>query len=308
MWDRDAGGWFQTVTRNGETLRAHKRLFDQAYVLLGLSVYARASGDPCVLERAVETYELLERHAWDDEHGGYYERCDRDWAVSSTDKALLVQIDMLEAVGALAAITRRREHVLRVQELTDLILFRMRDPASGCFLEHFHRDWRYHPLRTRDVVRVGLNLKASWLLLQGRETVGDREPATLPASREVMDFCLEHGWDHRYGGFFQFVARNGSIARPAKEWWPMCDGMLALLTLLARVGDSRYRDHAIALEGFAFGHFVDPVFGEWYTTCHRDGSPLDENKGRSSKAAYHTVQLCADALDLLPVRGGGSGA
>jgi mannose/cellobiose epimerase-like protein (N-acyl-D-glucosamine 2-epimerase family) len=299
MWDRDAGGWFQTVTRNGETLRDQKRLFDQAYVLLGLSVYARASEDLDVLERAIETYDLLERHAWDDEHGGYYERCERDWTVSSSDKTLCVQIDMLEAIRSLAAVTHRREHVARGNELRALIMSRMRDRGSGCFLEHFHRDWRYHPLRTRDVLQIGHNLKAIWLLSHGRDPADGHDPVMLAVGRDVMDFCLEHGWDHRYGGFFQFVARNGSLARPEKQWWPMCDGILALLTLLAAVGDSRYREYAAALEQFAFTHFADPVFGEWYTACRRDGSPLDDTKGRSWKAAYHTVQLCADALDLL---------
>src|SRR5512132_3535379 len=57
MWDREAGGWFHKVTRNGEPIRSQKRLFDHAYVLFGLSVYARASGDLAVLERAVEAYE-----------------------------------------------------------------------------------------------------------------------------------------------------------------------------------------------------------------------------------------------------------
>jgi mannose/cellobiose epimerase-like protein (N-acyl-D-glucosamine 2-epimerase family) len=304
LWDRDAGGWFQAVARNGETVRPQKRLFDQAYVLLGLSVYARGAGDSGALERAVETYELLERHAWDDEHGGYYERCDRDWSVSSSDKTFCVQIDMLEAVKALAAVTHRREYAVRAEELRDLIMSRMRDGVNGCFLEHFHRDWRYHPLRTRDVIQIGHNLKAVWLLPLARDSADTRESVRSAAGRGVIDFCLDHAWDHRHGGFFQFVARNGSIARAEKLWWPMCDGMLALLTLCACDGDPRYREHAKALEDFAFAHFVDPAFGEWYTACHRDGSPLDTRKGGTGKAAYHTVQLCADALDLLPVRSG----
>jgi mannose/cellobiose epimerase-like protein (N-acyl-D-glucosamine 2-epimerase family) len=84
----------------------------------------------------------------------------------------------------------------------------------------------------------------------------------------------------------------------------MCDGILELLTLLTAFGDSRYREYAAALEQFVFTHFADPELDEWYTACHRDGSPLDETKGSGGKAAYHTVQLCADALDLLPIRRG----
>jgi mannose/cellobiose epimerase-like protein (N-acyl-D-glucosamine 2-epimerase family) len=292
FWDREAGGWFHSVTRSGETVRSSKRLFDQAYVLLGLSVYGGVSGDYEAIERALDTYDLLERHAWDETHGGYFERCDRDWSVSSSDKTLCVQIDMLEAIRSLAHFTHRRELSLRADELRNLITSRMRDPTTGCFLEHFHRDWRYHPLRTRDVVQIGHNLKAIWLLPHGADA----------ASREVIDFCLAHAWDRRYGGFFQFVARNGSIARAKKLWWAMCDGILALLKLCGAEENERYRQYAAALEDFAFTYFVDPVFGEWYTACHRDGSPLDTRKGSSGKAAYHTAQLCADALDLLPLR------
>jgi cellobiose epimerase len=302
MWDRHAGGWFHKVTRSGEVIRPHKRLFDQAYVLTGLSVYARASGDSAVLEHAVETYELLERHAWDHTHGGYYERCDRDWSVSSSDKTLIAQIDMLEAVRALATLTHRREYAVRAEELTDLLMSRMRDPGTGCFLENFHRDWRYHPLRTRDVIKIGQNLKAIQLLLAPGSTDAPGL-ARSAAGREIMNFCLEHAWDRQHGGFFQFLARNGSVSSAEKLWWTMCDGILALLTLDADEGDARYRQHAAALENFAFTRFVDPVFGEWYTACHRDGSPLDTRKGGIGKAAYHTVQLCADALALLPVPG-----
>jgi mannose/cellobiose epimerase-like protein (N-acyl-D-glucosamine 2-epimerase family) len=303
MWDRDAGGWFHKVTRNGETIRSQKRLFDQAYVLLALSVYARVSGDSAVLERAVEAYDLLDRHAWDREHGGYYERCDRDWSVSSSHKTLIVHIDMLDAVRALAAVTQRREHALRAEELTDLLMSRMRDRGTGCFVEHFYRDWRYHPLRTRDVIRIGQNFKAIQLLALAGGSAHAQDSTKTAAGREIMDFCLEHAWDHRHGGFFQFVARSGSIASAEKLWWTMCDGILALLTLYAAEGNARYREYAAALESFAFTHFVDPVFGEWYTSCRRDGSPLDTRKGSIGKAAYHTVQLCVDGLALLPVSG-----
>jgi mannose/cellobiose epimerase-like protein (N-acyl-D-glucosamine 2-epimerase family) len=178
----------------------------------------------------------------------------------------------------------------------------MRDRGTGCFLEYFHRDWRYHPLRTRDVIKIGQNLKAIQLLL-ARSSTDAPGSARSAAGREIMNFCLEHAWDRQHGGFFQFLARNGSISSAEKLWWTMCDGILALLTLDADEGDARYRQYAAALENFAFTRFVDPVFGEWYTACHRDGSPLDTRKGGIGKAAYHTVQLCADALALLPVPG-----
>jgi len=300
MWDRDAGGWFHKVGRDGETIRSHKRLFDQAYVLFGLSVYARVSGDSEVLELAVETYELLELHAWDHKHGGYYERCDRDCSVSSSDKTIVVHMDMLEGIRALAEVTRQREHVERAEELVGLLMSRMRDRRTGCFVENFYRDWRYHPVRTRDVIRIGQNLKAIQLVPLAGGFGDAQASARSAAGREIMDFCLEHAWDHRHGGFFQFVARNGSISSAEKLWWTMCDGVLALLTLCAGDGDARYRQYAAALERFAFARFVDPVFGEWYSSCRRDGSPLDTRKGGIGKAAYHTVQLCTDVLALLP--------
>lgn len=77
----------------------------------------------------------------------------------------------------------------------------------------------------------------------------------------------------------------------------MCDGILALLNVVADLSAPGYREYAEVLEAFAFTHLADP--GEWYTTCQRDGSPLDDSKGGQWKAAYHTVQLCADAVRIL---------
>jgi mannose/cellobiose epimerase-like protein (N-acyl-D-glucosamine 2-epimerase family) len=304
VWDRDAGGWYHMTRKNGEPCSPRKRLFDQAYVLLGLCVYARATHDADVIERAEHTSELIDRHAWDDVHGGYYESCDPDWTVSSTDKTLCIQLEMLEAIRPLAALTQQREHLERAHELRHLMMSRMRDPEHGCFLENFHRDWRYHPLRARDVINLGHNIELTWLLPTSLDA--SKEPAAFAAGREVMDFCLDHAWDQQYGGLFRFVARNGSIARPEKIWWPTCEGILGLLTLFVATGDSRYREYAVALERFAFDRFADPVFGEWYTACHRDGSLLDDTKGAHDKAAYHTTHLCADVVELLSPRAGGT--
>ena len=235
----------------------------------------------------METYHLVDRHAWDDRHGGYFERCRPDWTTSSASKVLYVQLDMLEGIEALVQATAEREPATRGARLVDLIVEKTRDPRHGCFLDHFAQDWRYDPRPRRDVLQLGLNLKTGWLLPRAGVLLGCQD-GLLAAAQGAMEFCLAHGWDRRHGGFFHHLSRNGSIAGTRKHWWPLCDGILGLLTLFRETGDDRYARFAGELQRFALTHLVDPQFGEWYTACRRDGLPVDRRKGHDWKAAYHT--------------------
>ena len=50
---------------------------------------------------------------------------------------------------------------------------------------------------------------------------------------------------------------------------------------------------------FCFTHCADPEYGEWYTSCHPDGTPADDRKGALHKAAYHVVDACMAPVTLL---------
>ncbi len=290
FWDDRYGGWFTSVRRNGQVISPDKRLFDQAYVLIGLAEYYRATRDPAILNYINRTWDLLEKYAWDNHHLGYFETFQADWTLKSSRKTICIQLDVLRAFLALHEITQTDHYRQRAIQLADLVAGVMHDPDYGCVLETFRPDWRYSPAATHDQTQIGHNLKGAWLLLHANELEPHRE--YVQAATRMVDFCLQYGWDWMHGGFFQQVYRTGLLASPIKVWWPECEGLYALIALHQRTGKTRYWQFFQALTAFVFTHFVDQENGEWFTSCHPDGTPADDHKGGAYKSAYHTVQAC----------------
>jgi mannose 2-epimerase len=297
FWDAQYGGWYKSVQRNGQVISDVKHLFDQSYVLIGLTEYYRVTSDPAILDYLTRTYQVLEKHAWDEVHLGYYESCHLDWTRQSNRKTICIQVDMLRAVLALHHLTGESVYRQRLVQLADLITGQMCDPDYGCVLETFHPDWCYAPAATRDQIQIGHNLKGAWLLL--RVNALEPNPIYVQAATRMVEFCLRYGWDQTHGGFFQQVYRTGPLASPVKQWWPECEGLTALISLYQLTGETHYRDFFQALTAFTFTHFVDSAYGEWFTTCQADGTPLDDHKGGTYKSAYHTVQACVEVWQKL---------
>src|SRR5690606_37357923 len=60
-WDREAGGWFHSLTYGGRPLDRTKDCYDQAFLLLAMGALYRVDRDPRVLARAEETAGFLDR-------------------------------------------------------------------------------------------------------------------------------------------------------------------------------------------------------------------------------------------------------
>ncbi|MCX7885774.1 MAG: AGE family epimerase/isomerase, partial [Verrucomicrobiae bacterium] len=79
FYDHANGGYFWRTDLAGEPLKEHKFVYGQAFVIYALVEYHRASGDNSALQRAMELYGALQKHAHDKAHGGWLEHFTRDW-------------------------------------------------------------------------------------------------------------------------------------------------------------------------------------------------------------------------------------
>jgi N-acylglucosamine 2-epimerase len=229
-------------------------------------------------------------------YSGYYARCAADWSTIAEGKSICVQLDFMKVAHVLHELTGDCRFVERMAELADLVAFRMREPRNGAVLEFFHRDWRYDPARTRDVLELGHNVKAVRWLLETDALTGD--PRHVQAAMGALQFALQHAWDPRFGGFYQHVFRSGRLAGDKKDWWSQCEGLWALLLMHRETGEPRFAELAQELMHFCFTCFADPEHGDWYMTCHADGTPADDRKGCHYKAAYHVVDGCMAPIAL----------
>src|SRR5690606_18132645 len=77
--DREHGGYLWSVTVDGRPDDDRKHIYGQAFAIYALSEYFLLTHDDHALEAAIAVYRLLERHARDRQHGGYFEELGRDW-------------------------------------------------------------------------------------------------------------------------------------------------------------------------------------------------------------------------------------
>jgi mannobiose 2-epimerase len=82
MWDKEFGGFYDLVTRQGEPIKEDgsiiKRAYGNAFAIYGLAAYYRASGDTAALKLAQETFWWLEKHSYDPQYGGYFQFMTRE--------------------------------------------------------------------------------------------------------------------------------------------------------------------------------------------------------------------------------------
>jgi hypothetical protein len=75
FWDAQHGGAFWRLDDTGRVLDDSKKIYGQAFYIYALAEYHQAFGGNAALERAIQLFELIERHAHDPKHGGYIEVC-----------------------------------------------------------------------------------------------------------------------------------------------------------------------------------------------------------------------------------------
>ena len=155
---------------------------------------------------------------------------------------------------------------------------------EGEFLDHF--DGR--------TLNPGHAIEAAWFIL--REALHrDRDPNLIRLGCTMLDWMWEIGWDREHGGIYYF---RDVLGLPVQEywhdmkfWWPHNEAVIATLLAYQLSGDSKYADWHEKVHQWAFGHFPDPDYGEWYGYLHRDGSLSVPLKGNIWKGPFHVPRM-----------------
>ncbi|MBO4217845.1 MAG: AGE family epimerase/isomerase, partial [Clostridia bacterium] len=85
-----------------------------------------------------------------------------------------------------------------------------------------------------------------------------------------------------------------------KLWWPHNEAVIASLMLYLHTGNVRYKAIFDKVCDYAFSHFSDPEYGEWFGYLRRDGVPTEPPcKGHTYKGPFHVMRMLAKCLVML---------
>jgi len=298
MWDKEEGGWYWSVTRQGKPSSTRKSIYGQAFGIYGLCEYYFASGDKEALRKAEETFDLLEKHAYDGKHRGYFTGdFTRDWKrQGSSNRSAGTHLHLVESLTSLVRATGKQKYRKRLKELLDILVEKMFLPEHGCIVEVYTEDWK--PILDSNTMYVH-DLEAAWLIIDGAKALGLKDEKYLERARNLVDYSLKYGWDEKHGGFFQ----SGPAGRPAtntkKNYNVQGEGLVALATLYRETRDKKYLRKLVEHTEWCLKFQADSKFGEWFTMCTADGKPTMIEKAGLWKAGYHHPRGCLYAAIIL---------
>ncbi|PYV90647.1 MAG: hypothetical protein DMG90_08905 [Acidobacteria bacterium] len=312
MWDKQRGGYYFMVSREGNIVDSTKQLNPMSYVMEGLAEYALAFHDNQVAREALDLFDVIDEHAHDNQYGGYRIAFTEDWqwikdykpgpnaTGSFGRKSYDWHLGLVEALATLYGVTGDTRVASRLNELLDIFVTKIIDSKTGYGRYYFNDDWSVND-RDGDSKQCeyGLDLEASWLIVEAAERVGRSQDARIRRARlALVDHALRDGFDKEHGGVYRYGPAIGPAGNRDKEWWQQCEALVALLNSFQLTGDPKYRQAFDLQARYFTEHFVDHQYGEVYTAMFQDGR-IDDEKVGPWKAPYHVTRAFLEIISRL---------
>ena len=249
-----------------------------------LQAYARAFAAGIGEARAWidETFGLMERHFWEEQHGLYASSASPDWSRLSPSRGQSANMHACEALLAAYDACGDIGFLQRAETLARNITVRQAALANGLIWEHYHADWSID--WTDGLLQPGhFTAWARLLLILERHAGELARPSGWLALRaaELFDTALETAWDERAGGITGGFDTSGAICDGSKNAWVQAESLAAAALLGARTGQMHY--------------------WIWYDTiweyCWKEFA--GKHKGVACDSRHHTMAACHEVLKVI---------
>lgn len=321
QWDRERGGWYWWLDREGRIKPDQgdlKHGYGISFGIYACAAYYAATGDQAGLDLAKEAFAWLEKHAHDGKNGGYFEFYTREGTPilspeanplgGATDsigtrigyKSMNTHIHLMESLTELYGVWKNPLVEERLEELFKIVRDRI-TVAPGAMHLYFHPDWT--PIPDHD--SYGHDVETGFLLLEAAEALGTgSDSRTRAVARSLVDHAMEFGWDEKNGGFwYGGPTFGGEPFHADKAWWVQAEGLNALLLMAREFPEdrARYETRFRALWEYVKREMIDARHGGWHPSALDTGKGKKQSKASPWKAAYHdsrALMHCADMLRL----------
>jgi mannose/cellobiose epimerase-like protein (N-acyl-D-glucosamine 2-epimerase family) len=329
MWDKEYGGFYNLVTRDGTPKSTIKEAYGNGFAIYALSAYYGASGDTAALALAKTAFLWLEKHSHDPLSLGYFQHLQRDGTPvvrspatdSRSDLGYKDQnssIHLLEAFTELYQVWPDPLVRQRLQEMLELIRDRIVTPI-GYLQLFFTTDW--HPVSFRDSseqsilahryldhVSFGHDVETAYLMQEASEALGLKDDSvTIAVGKKMVDHALANGWDNNLGGFYDegyyFSNRPGcTIISRSKNWWAQAEGLNTLLIFskLYPNDPMHYGERFCKIWQYIQTYLIDHEHGDWYEEG-LDNEPQRRTalKAHIWKGTYHNFRSLSNCISRL---------
>ncbi|MBF1989929.1 AGE family epimerase/isomerase [Fischerella thermalis] len=297
---RDAdGNWYFALTRAGEPLVQPYNIFSDCFAAMAFSQYALASGEDWAKDVAIQAYNNVLRRK-DNPKGKYT----KTYPGTRPMKSLAVPM-------ILANLTLEMEWLLSSEILENILAATVRevmtdflDQEKGLMHESVAPDGSHIDCFEGRLINPGHGIEAMWFIMDIARRQNDTK--TINQAVDVVLNILNFAWDDEYGGLYYFMDADGhppqQLEWDQKLWWVHLESLVALVMGYRLTGREACWQWYQKVHDYAWSHFADPEFGEWFGYLNRRGEVLLNLKGGKWKGCFHVpraMYLCWQQFEAL---------
>ncbi len=286
-FDTDGRMFFQ-VTCDGGPIRKRRYAYSESFAAIAYAAHARATGCDRSAMRARELFDMFTR--WNFTPGLMPSKHTGTRPLIGMAPRMITIVTAQELRANLG-----EDPVLNgwIDRCIDEIRQWFVKPELRCVMESVGPNGEIVDHFDGRLLNPGHAIEGAWFIMQEGKHRGDTELLRLGC--DMLDWMWERGWDREHGGIFYF---RDVFGKPVQEywqdmkfWWPHNETAIATLLAYRLTGDEKYARWHRMVHDWAYAHFSDPEYGEWYGYLHRDGRVSVPLKGNLWKSFFHHPRM-----------------
>ncbi len=301
FWDEENGGIYWSVETDGKPVDKKKQFYAEAFFIYALAEYHLAFDDDSALKRAINVFDLMEKHAYDSVYGGYLEAKTADWRETddlklgpsdmNVNKSMNTHLHILEAYTNLYRAWKDDRLKKRLEEMIRIFLDKIIDAETYHFHLFFEDNWDV----LSNIDSYGHDIEGSWLLCEAAEVLGDEKllKEVEHVALKMADVTLTEGFDKSGGLYYE---KDGNHLVRRFEWWPQAEAVIGFFNAWQLTHDDKYLAQAKKSWEFIQKYFTDQENGGWYGSVSPDLQLLPAHKVSGWKAPYHNGRMCMEMM------------
>jgi N-acylglucosamine 2-epimerase len=281
-----------SLTEDGKPIYMQRKIFSECFYAMALSEYGKASGEMAFIEEAKNMLEKIWDMVQNPENTGR-----PHYSGTPAVQSLAVPMILLNIFEEISEDKFENDKI----EITYCINQIKKHVVANKVYENIGNDGNIINSSLGRLLNPGHAVEAGWFLNHWALRLGDSTLSEFAV--RMIDNSFQTGWDTEYGGLFYFLDADGfspvQLEWDMKLWWPQCEAMYAHLLNYTINFDSASWINFLKVKNYAFQHFRDPKFGEWFGYCNRKGEVTHKFKGGPFKGCFHVPRALLYSIDLL---------
>lgn len=301
FWDDTYGGIFWEVSPSGSVVNDSKQIYAQSFGLYAFAEYARIFENTESKQLAIRIFHLIEAHAYDTRHGGYFESTSRDWKESARkiivpagekmNKSMNTHLHILEAFTNLyriCVLEEVRNKIFHVLEIFDKYII---NPETHHFHMFFDSDWSV----MSTAISYGHDIEGSWLLWEAAEVLHDKNLMEFlrPKLTAMAKATGEEALDPT-GGLYN-ESDHGHWDRDF-HWWPQAEAVVGFFNAYHLTGDKKFLNWSENSWKFIQKYQIDHQNGDWFWLISPEYNVRPMVKVSAWKCPYHNGRMCMEMI------------